>query len=924
MSHTGNTSATATPHLPFTDTPLPGIDPRWSTTVDVASNAACEPVRGRVRRWHVLDNQSVLDSAGKKPVGTILAVHGNPTWSYLWRDVITAATEAEHPWRVVAMDHLDMGFSERTGLNRRYEDRIQDLSDLTAAMGLDDEDRVVTLAHDWGGLISMGWAELHPRAHAGIIMTNTAIYHDPQTGAIPAPLRLALAPAVHSSLTSKTKTFLNVSVTLVDSGISEEIQDAFEAPYATAERRAGIENFVADIPAFEGHPSNARYERTAAWVATATVPALLLWGTKDPVFKEQYLQDLMHRLPQATVHRYEGANHLLPQDRPVQEPILRWLTETFVQQQTHRQEHQAARPGGTGDPLPADFKAFHTGLTERAAQQSHAWEVATVDMGPATNNSEPAVKKRLSWTELDQRVNSIASGLLNIGVRPGDRINLMVPPGTDLTTMMYACFRIGAVIVVADTGLGAKGLSKALKGAAPKWLVGIPRALTAAKALGWPGTRISMTGMDPLRAKALGVAHTVPDLAKSQPIPFPDLDPDADAAVLFTSGSTGPAKGVVYTQRQMAAMRDAVAAVCDLRPGTGLVAAFAPFALLAPAMGAASVTPDMDVTKPRTLTARALADAAGAIEATSVFASPAAIVNILATQGELSEHQREALGNVKLMLSAGAPLPPTLLEDLQDLLPNAVLHTPYGMTECLPLTDVDLPTIREASVDSQPQDPDAGLHGSPRLEGAGGGVCVGTPVPGATIRIRPLDHDGVPTGDLTDEPGVLGEIVAQAPHMKDRYDNLWITENESTRVPGWHSTSDVGHFDAKGRLWVEGRLSHVLHTADGVVAPVAAEHAAGDLPGVGRTAIVGVGAKGAQVPVAVCETQPASRSVGLARPALAAKVRDAVAEATGLDLAAVLVLKAHPTDVRHNSKIDRTLLAEWAEDALGGGKIKNP
>ncbi|MDO4254396.1 MAG: alpha/beta fold hydrolase [Kocuria sp.] len=923
MSHTGNTTARTAPRLPYTDIPLPGIDPRWSSTVEVASNAACEPVRGRVRRWHVLDNQAVLNANGKKPVGTVLALHGNPTWSYLWRDVITAATNAEHPWRVVAVDHLDMGFSERTGLNRRYDDRIQDLSDLTAAMGLDDGP-VVTLAHDWGGLISMGWAELHPMAHAGLIMTNTAVYHDPAAGPIPAPLRLALSPAAHSLLTARTAAFLNVSVGLVDSGIPDDIRQAFGAPYRSAADRQGIQNFVADIPVFASHPSNPRYERTAAWVATATVPALLLWGTKDPVFKEQYLQDLLHRLPHATVHRYEGANHLLPQDRPIQQPIMQWLTETFVDAATHRQRHHAARPASTPKSPGADIKLFHTGLTERAAQQEYAWEIATADMGPATNDAAPSVKKRLSWTELDQRVNSVASGLLNIGVRPGDRINLMIPPGTDLTTLIYACFRIGAVIVVADTGLGAAGLSRALRGASPTWLVGIPRALTAAKALGWPGTRISVGTMDPARARALGVKHSITELAKTPPIPFPQLDPDADAAVLFTSGSTGPAKGVVYTQRQMAAMRDAVASVCDLHPGTGLVAAFAPFALLAPAMGAASVTPDMDVTKPRTLTARALADAASAIEATSVFASPAALVNVLATQNALSDHQRQALSNVKLMLSAGAPLPPPLLEDLQDLLPHAVLHTPYGMTECLPLTDVDLPTIRQAAADAQPHTSAPEATSSPTVRGAGGGVCVGTAVPGAVVRIRPLDADGVPTGELTEEPGVLGEIVAQAPHMKDRYDHLWITESESTRIPGWHSTSDVGHFDAAGRLWVEGRLSHLLHTAHGVVAPVAAEHAAAEVPGVGRTAIVGVGAKGAQVAVAVCETDPASPTVGPARPALSAKVRAAVAASTGIELAAVLVVQTHPTDIRHNSKIDRTLLAKWAQEALGGGKIKNP
>lgn len=905
-------------HPPFDATPLPGLDPRWSRTLEVASSAACEPVPGTARTWHVLDNLAVLQEQGRTPVGTILAVHGNPTWSYLWRSVIAAATEAEHPWRVVAVDQLDMGFSERTGLFRRYDDRIQDLSDLTAALGLDDE-RVVTLAHDWGGLISLGWAEQHPQAHIATIMTNSAVHHDPESGPIPDPLRLALAPAVHRAATSRTSLFLDISLGLVSPALDPEVKAAFKAPYDTPRRRQGIENFVADIPAFEGHPSNHRYERTAGWMASSTVPALFLWGPRDPVFLERYLTDFRRRMPQADVHRFEGANHLLPEDRDIAAPILDWLTQHFVEEQTARERHQAARPRPA-----AGFDPFTAGLTRRAGLAEAATAVATVDMGAATDDETPAVERRLTWSQLEDRVGAVAAGLIGLGVKPGDRISLMVPPGTDLTTLMYASLRAGAVIVVADTGLGAKGLSRALKGAAPQWLVGIPAALTAARALGWPGTRISASALDPVRTRLLGVKASVPQLEATAPVALPELDPDADAAVLFTSGSTGPAKGVVYTQRQMAGMRDAVAAVCDLRPGTGLVAAFAPFALLAPAMGASSVTPDMEVTKPRTLTARALADAAAAIEATTVFASPAAIVNVLATQQELSAHQREALGRVRLMLSAGAPLAPSLLEDLQRLMPKASLHTPYGMTEALPMTDVDLATIREAAVDAQPADPAAGARSAPRVAGAGDGVCVGTPVPGASVRISPLDPDGRPTEVLTEDPGVLGEIVLQAPHVKDRYDRLWITEGVSTRIPGWHCTGDVGHLDAEGRLWVSGRLHHLLLTGDGPVAPVAAEHAAQTVAGVGRAAVVGVGPEGAQVPVVVCETEPPARRSGIARAGLSGRVRAAVRETTGLDAAAVLVVDRHPTDIRHNSKVDRTRLAAWATDALSGGRIKNP
>src|SRR6185437_7617621 len=111
---------------------------------------------------------------------------------------------------------------------------------------------------------------------------------------------------------------------------------------------------------------------------------------------------------------------------------------------------------------------------------------------------------------------------------------------------------------------------------------------------------------------------------------------------------------------------------------------------------ATSVTPDMDVTAPKTLTAAALADAAAAVDATAVFASPAALANVLVTADGLTDEHRVALSNVELLLSAGAPIPEPLLAKVQSLMPAATLHTPYGMTEALPVTDISLDGIRAA------------------------------------------------------------------------------------------------------------------------------------------------------------------------------------------------------------------------------------
>jgi len=377
--------------------------------------------------------------------------------------------------------------------------------------------------------------------------------------------------------------------------------------------------------------------------------------------------------------------------------------------------------------------------------------------------TDGSVARSLSWQQLEQNIAALAAGLQDAGVGNGTRVSLMVPPGVDLTVVLYACLRLGAVVIVADAGLGTRGLSRAVKGATPDFLIGIDKALAAASVLGWPGRRISVRDL-PARRRLLAVETslaalrrrgTSPELPGRDPAQAPD--PDAPAAVLFTSGSTGPAKGVVYTHRRLAAMRDAVAATLEIRPGARLVAGFAPFALLGPALGAVSVTPAMDVTAPRTLTASALAHAAAAIDATVVFASPAALRNVLATRAGLSRAGHEALGRVELLLSAGAPVPEALLAEVQRLLPRASLHTPYGMTEALPVTDISLEQIRAAAADAA-----AGT-----MAGAGNGVCVGRPVQGAHVAIIPLAEDGTaPGNEPVREAGVSGEILISAPHVK--------------------------------------------------------------------------------------------------------------------------------------------------------------
>ncbi|HYI59121.1 MAG TPA: alpha/beta fold hydrolase [Microlunatus sp.] len=883
---------------------LPGVDPTWSRRLDVPD------ADGIPRTWHLLERPASPES----PAGTMLCLHGNPTWSYLWRRFLAAAPPG---WRVIAPDQLGMGWSERGELPRTLAERIDDLGRLTDALEVTGP--VVAVAHDWGGPILLGWAEQHRDLLAGIVLTNTGVAV-PTGVAPPALIRLARSAPLLETVCVRTAAFVRGATAFSRPPLPREIRDAYASPYALPSRRRAVRDFVTDIPLEPEHRSRDALAGVVDGLdALADVPALLAWGPRDPVFSIRYLHDLRRRLPQADVQLYPRASHLVVEDAPeAVEDIWTWAESvsrrtTPPAEPTESTEAVRRRtPPTTGSRDPG--RPLWAGLLERANDPA----TAIAELGPGAAGP-------ISFADLERRVADLALGLTEAGIRPGQRVALLIRPGIDLTAAVYACWRAGASIVIADAGLGLRNLGRALRSADPDHLIAIPPGLVAAHALRVPGRRILAGDLPPVLRRRLRVAQSLTELQRSgrlsrashqaadtvpprQPAPELDfeldfeLDAEAEAAVLFTSGATGPAKGVVYRHRQLRAQLDLVSRVCELQPGARLVAAFAPFALYGPALGAAAAVPDMDVTRPGTLTATALAEAVAAVDATVVFASPAALRNVAATASDLTPGLVRRLTSVRTLLSAGAPVPLPLLQQIQALLPHAELHTPYGMTEALPATDVTLPEIEQALAD-------AGPHAN--------GVCVGRPLPGVSIRIDPLAAPTAdPVGQLVDHPGVTGEICLAAEHIKDHYDRLWATQRRSASPPGWHRTGDVGHLDDQGRLWVEGRLVHVVSGSDGPVTPVGVEQRVEMLASVSMAALVGIGPPGTQQSIAVVVPVDSSTRGPLAPADLSSDVRTAA----GTPLAAVLVTDRLPVDIRHASKIDRARVARWADRLLAGGR----
>lgn len=821
-----------------------GLKAEWSRIVTFTDRD------GIPRSMHVLDT-----GVGQENELTLVCVHGNPTWSYLWRNFLA---QAPSNVRVIALDHLGMGYSERIDADRVLDQRVDDLTRLIGALKITTP--IMSLAHDWGGPISLGWVEREiasgDHSIAGVILLNTAV-HQPKEFKNPAVIRIARARGLLAPMTEYTQGFVFGTRILSGSKMSRDTAAGFRAPYRNRESRKAIHGFVADIPFEENHVSRATLDQIALKLnLLSQTPVLMCWGPNDPVFSDTYLRDLKSRIPHAEVHRYEGASHLVSEDAPgLVRDVFSWI----------------ASPRGPHVDSPSELD---NSLVDFGAQMNEQAINRPNVVGLTSMNEHRSV----TWRDLQSQTEISMRYLSKKGVTAGDRVAFLVPPGPLLIPLIYAAWNLGAAVVLADSGLGLRGMFRALRGAHIDHVVGIPRAWPLMRSLQIPGARISTKELD--KAGKRGQKRTVVDRANKHEFPSKDL-----GAVVFTSGSTGPAKGVQYSRGHIARTVTALQSQYSIDPHDVIIAAFAPWAVFGPALGIASVLPDMNPGKPSSLTYRALNESVVRAGGTLLWASPAALTNVIDT---VPEHENADWSGIRLILSAGAPVPKSLLKRLAELIPSASIRTPYGMTEALPLSEISLAEILSSDGDH--------------------GVLVGRGLSGVDIKIAPWSDPN----QLTTDPEVMGEIVVRAPHMKNSYNNLAFTERTSSQFLGWHRTGDVGHLDAGGSLWIEGRKSHVITTQMGVITPVPVEQRVESLDFVRQAACVGVGPKDASVVVIVyIESDQGQGLSQLQR-------EDRVRAVTGAPIAAILRVKSLPTDIRHNAKLNREEISRWADKKLAG------
>ena len=455
---------------------------------------------------------------------------------------------------------------------------------------------------------------------------------------------------------------------------------------------------------------------------------------------------------------------------------------------------------------------------------------------------------KVTFAELAARVRDVASGLRMAGFERGDRVVLLVPPSIDFFVLCYALLRAGVVPVVIDPGIGAHNLKQCVGDVDAVGFISVPKAHAARVVLGWGrgsirklvtvGRRLFWGGQTLREVEGLGRENSAEIVPTA---------PDETAAIVFTSGSTGPPKGVIYSHANFYAQLEMLQRTFDAQRSAVDLPTFPPFALFNPAMGVTSIIPDMDATKPGAVDPRKIFSAIETFGVTTLFGSPA-LMRRIASYG--IQHGI-TLPSITRAVSAGAPMPADTLRMMAQLLPQSTqLFTPYGATEGMPISIVGSAEI---------------LAETQQLTDEGAGICVGLPVEGVEVEVIAVEEDLSPRRqdakgredretrrqevgekEVWDEGlclgvGEVGEVVVKGRNVTRAYFRKQKANRAAKFADGEtirHRMGDVGYKDAQGRLWYCGRKAHIVRVDGQVLYSVQCEAIFNKHPAVLRTALV--------------------------------------------------------------------------------------
>ncbi|MFT5699300.1 MAG: acyl-CoA synthetase (AMP-forming)/AMP-acid ligase II [Desulforhopalus sp.] len=515
---------------------------------------------------------------------------------------------------------------------------------------------------------------------------------------------------------------------------------------------------------------------------------------------------------------------------------------------------------------------------------------------------EAKSNRSITFSELNNRADNYTHYFSSEGLCPGEVVILMVRPSIEFICLTLALFKLGTPVVLIDPGMGFKNLLKCIARVEPTYLVGIPKALLFSKIFPKPFKAVKKRFCSGFSAGIFGPNINAID-REANPCSqvYKPLENDL-AAIIFTTGSTGPPKGVRYEHSIFSAQLKQIESFYKIGSQDIDQPAFPLFALFSTALGASAVIPDMDPTKPAQVDPEKFVRSIVENKVSYSFGSPAIwrVVSTYCIENKIT------LPSLSKVLMAGAPVPYDLLRNMVEILPDhGRVFTPYGATESLPIASID-----NAEILSQTMD----------LSRIGKGTCVGYSLPGIDIRIVQLSDEIIE--DIGEchflETDIIGEIIVRGGVVTKGYMNNEAETRLAKIQDGstfWHRMGDVGYLDESGRLWFCGRRAHRVVSGTHTFYSVPCEAIVNEHPDIYRSALVSVtNREGVNVPVLIVE--PVKDFNGDAKKLIAEAAVLAKKSPVTKSIQYFLIHNNFPVDIRHNAKIFREKLSTWAQEKM--------
>jgi olefin beta-lactone synthetase len=820
-----------------------------------------------------------LDEGEGHPV---VLLHGNPTWCYLYRNLISRLKPF---YRLIALDHIGCGLSQRTpGRRFTFKERVSHIEEFLSRLGLE---RFSLILHDWGGPLGTLVALNQREKVASITFLNTLLT---DTRHLPRALRWVAQGPLTGVFTKSTKAFLHATLRLGAHNLPRSVRNGFLYPYRRWSERESIEQFVSDIPLHPFHrsfPELFRIDRESK--SLLSVPIQMVWGMKDPCFRPKHLSRMLELFPHARVRTIATASHLVLEDAPAlaEHEIFTFLSEVVSPASIGDQRFEKVEARGVNIESASAIRLFY-----EQAQRTPS-KVAVVNGNDSFNSDA------ITYQNLASKVSQFRRGLRDCGLLRDQKVLFLSPLSDTTLALLLAVMAQGACPIIIDPGMGLKKMRRCIVDMEPDGVIGSTKGILLVYALG--RALKSVTWRVSTSRSPFVVSGSVPQFFKySTDKEALDVSSNGDALYAYTSGATGRPKAVAFTHTMLNEQVRILRETCAFDDFSVNMPLLPVFSLFDMAIGVTTVIPPLSSSRPIALKENDIINCINQYQVTHTFGSPPLLLKI----GRFVEETSITIPSLKKVVLMGAPVGRETFESLSRVYSSEKLVLSYGATEALPVTMATHVTLSDFEGNSP-----------------GNEIFYGTPL-GRTlkqthVRIVPLSKkelDEVMRGPFC-PPGEIGEIVVSGNQVSPYYGvNISATKHGKAFFEGklWHRMGDCGYLDDDGNLFFCGRVKHCIEVGGTSYFSIPVEEIVNRHPWVARSALIkyertqALGlviepVKGA-FPSSTYEEQLfVEELLRLTQRFLATK-----------SIRHFFFHRSFPVDPRHNAKVYREQLQEWA------------